>query len=184
MHGLVWSKHEYRCWRARGADVSFRDVTIKIPERGCDQECEWRHAPEAWAEIWEKSVSWVPGSEEDGWLSWPHVLGSRWKSQHRKMVSLSLCRKTFQLKVYKTFRTWTKKSLVVLGFRDSYVIYIYIYMCVCVFMNIPMSISHICIMGMLNKGRTLRKIKGRVRYEHKRLSLGVSKQIDSCSLDS
>ena len=34
--------------------------------------------PEAWAEIWEKSASWVPGSEqlsgvlaseEDGWLS-------------------------------------------------------------------------------------------------------------------
>ena len=32
--------------------------------------CEWRHAPEAWAEIWEKSVSWVPASEEEeGWLS-------------------------------------------------------------------------------------------------------------------
>ena len=28
----------------------------------------------------------------------PHVIGGRWKSQHRKMVSLFLCRKTFQLK--------------------------------------------------------------------------------------
>ena len=42
--------------RARGADVSFRDVTIKIPDRRCDQGCEWRHTPEAWAEIWEKPV--------------------------------------------------------------------------------------------------------------------------------
>ena len=31
--------------------------------------CEWRHALEAWAEIWEKLVSWVLASEEDGWLS-------------------------------------------------------------------------------------------------------------------
>ena len=58
MHGLVRCKHECRCSRTRGADVSFRDVTIKIPDRGCDQGCEWRQAPEAWAEIWEKSVSW------------------------------------------------------------------------------------------------------------------------------
>ena len=79
----------------------------------------WRHAPEAWVEIWEKSVSWVLASEEDVWLSeltdalWQvsHVVGGRWKSQHRKIVySLSLCRKTFQLKGNKKFRTWTEKS--------------------------------------------------------------------------
>ena len=52
-------QHERRCSHARGVNVSFRDVTIKIPDSGCDQGCEWRHAPEAWAEIWEKSVSWV-----------------------------------------------------------------------------------------------------------------------------
>ena len=39
--------------------MSFTDVTIKIPDRGCDQGWEWRHVLEAWAEIWEKSVSWV-----------------------------------------------------------------------------------------------------------------------------
>ena len=45
---------------ARRADMSFKDVTIKILDRGCDQGCEWRHAPEAWAEIFEKkAVSWV-----------------------------------------------------------------------------------------------------------------------------
>ena len=69
MHGLVRCKYERRCSRACGADVSFRDVTIKIPDRGCDQGCEWRHAPEALTEIWEKSVSWVLRSEEEGWLS-------------------------------------------------------------------------------------------------------------------
>ena len=37
------------------------------------------------------------------------MVGSRWKSQHRKMVSLSR-RKTFKLKGNKKFRTWTKKS--------------------------------------------------------------------------
>ena len=69
MHGLVRCKHERRCSHACEADVSFRDVTIRIPERGCDQRCEWRHAPEAWAEIWVKWVSWVLPSEEEGWLS-------------------------------------------------------------------------------------------------------------------
>ena len=39
-----------------------------------------------------------------------HVVVGRWKSQYRKMVSLSLYRKTFQLKGNKMFRTWTKKS--------------------------------------------------------------------------
>ena len=57
-------------------------------------------------------------SEEEGWLSLArrglvssaHVVWSWWKSQYRKMVSLSLCRKTFKLKGNKKFRTWTKKS--------------------------------------------------------------------------
>ena len=108
MYGLVRGKHERRCSRACGADVSFRDVTIKIIDRRCDQECEWRHSPEARAEIWEKWVSWVPASEEDGWLSLARrglaagftrdMGGGRWKIHHRKIVSLSLCRKTFKLK--------------------------------------------------------------------------------------
>ena len=116
------------------ADVSFRDVTIKIPDRGYDQGCEWRHAPEAWAEIWEKKwVSWVLPSEEEGWLSrarrglasGAHVVWGRWKSQHIKMVSLSICRKPFKLKGNKRFRTWTKKSSSV--FRVSgFLCYLYV----------------------------------------------------------
>ena len=145
MHGLVRCKHEPRVFtRACGADVSFSDVTIKIPDRGYDQGYEWRHAPEAWAEIWEKSVEfWRSGrtvgirgspKQDTGLVAGAHVVWGRWKSQHRKMVSLSLCRKTFKLKGNKKFRTWTKKSEVFFVFRDSYVlyiyIYIYIYMCV------------------------------------------------------
>ena len=34
------SLDERRCSRARGTDVSFGDVTIKIPDSGYDQGCE------------------------------------------------------------------------------------------------------------------------------------------------
>ena len=108
--------------RERGVDVSFRDVTIKIPDRGYDRGCEWRHAPEAWAEIWEKSVSWVLGPEEDFRLLTEARLVAcggcaRGLGQMEKSgVSLSLGRKTFYLKGNKRFRNWTKKSWVFLCF--------------------------------------------------------------------
>ena len=78
-----------------GADVSFRDVTIKIPGRGCNQGYEWRHAPEASAEIFVKSQLFEFCLGEDvffslarrGLVSGPHVVWGRWKSQYRKMVS-------------------------------------------------------------------------------------------------
>ena len=105
MQGLVRCKHEHWCSRTHREDVSFRDVKIKIPDRNWDQGMWWRHASEAWAEIWEKAVSWVPASEREsrdsdlrearricalralhvGWVeSW-------WcqSSQHRKIVCLS-----------------------------------------------------------------------------------------------
>ena len=37
MHGLVRCKHERKCSHTLGADVSFRDVTIKIPDRGFEK---------------------------------------------------------------------------------------------------------------------------------------------------
>ena len=120
MHGLVRCKHEHRCSHAPRVDVSFRYVTIKIPDRGYDQGCEWHHAPEAWAEIWEKSVSWVPAWEKEGWLS--GLIVARWicalrvprvswveswrckSSQHRRIVSLSpYGEKPFNSKVIKSF---------------------------------------------------------------------------------
>ena len=62
-HGLLRCKLERGCWRARGEDVSFTDVKIKIPDRRYDQgmwmtSCTGSVCGEFW-EIWEKSVSWV-----------------------------------------------------------------------------------------------------------------------------
>ena len=116
-HGLVRCKLECRCWRARGEDVSFTDVKIKIPDRKCDQGA----CAEDFGRFLRKVRSWVLQSEEEGRLSFAHrglvagahVMmggGGRWKSQHRKIVPLSLGRKTFKLKGNKKFRTWTKKS--------------------------------------------------------------------------
>ena len=160
MHGLVRCKHERRCSRARGADVSFWDVTIKIPDRGCDQGCEWCHAPEAWAEIWEKSVSWVPTWEEEGWLSglvmarricalWAPSISWRCKSsQHRKIVSLSPhVDKTFNSKVIKSFvpELRSRRCFRVSGFLC------YLYMSY----EHSMYVSHNRIMGMLHRFNNL-----------------------------
>ena len=99
-HGLV------RCnINTRGEDASFTDVKIKPQIENETRRCEWRYAPEAWAEIWEKAGSWVLASEEEGWLSElgearglcaQRALRVGWveswrckSSQHRKIVSLS-----------------------------------------------------------------------------------------------
>ena len=148
MHGLARYKHECRCSHSRGADVSFRDVTMKIPDRGCEQGCEWRHAPEAWAEIWEKSVSWVSATEEDSWELDSEREGSTcgacrgqtnfcatgaardWGGgADEKVIIEGLCTslpcvETFNSKVIKGFvpELRSRKCFV---FRDSYVIYIW-----------------------------------------------------------
>ena len=91
-HGLVRCKHRRRCSRKRGVDVSFSDITIKIPDRRCDQGCEWRHAPEACAEIWETSVSWVLGPRKTVDLrgspkpgQWPCDMCRTWFGADRKV---------------------------------------------------------------------------------------------------
>ena len=64
----------------------------EIPDRGCDQCCEWCHALKAWAEIWEKSVSLLPVSEEESWLSrarWGLAAGV--KGADGKVVIERLC---------------------------------------------------------------------------------------------
>ena len=92
-------------------------------------------------EILKKSVSWELDTERDGWHSFArgNPCGGcctcwggedRWKSQNRKIVPLSLCRRTFKLKVNKKVRTWTKKSLRVFRISRSYVLCIYV-------MNVP-----------------------------------------------
>ena len=130
VHGLVRCKHERRYSRARGEDASFTDVKIKPQIANEIRRCEWRHAPEAWAEIWEKAVSWVFASEEEGWLSElaealrrvPHVVGDRWKSKHRKIVYLSpYVEKLFNSKVIKSFvpELRSRKCFCVSGFLCS-----------------------------------------------------------------
>ena len=108
MHGLVRCKHERRCSRACGADVSFRDVTIKIPDRGYDQGYEWRHAPEAWVEIWEKSVSWdwdLGEARRIRALRAPSVLGGADGNVviERSCLSLPYVEKPLNSKVIKSF---------------------------------------------------------------------------------
>ena len=144
-HGLVRCKHERRCSRARRADVSLRDVTIKIPDRGDDQGCEWRHAPEAWSEFWEKSVSWVLPSEEEGQLSGLVVarricaLRAPRVSWVEKAVSIERLYlspyvvKPFNSKVIKSFVPELRSRQVFFVFRDSYVIYIWVMNILCTF---------------------------------------------------
>ena len=128
---------------ARAEQTCHSEMLIKIPDRGCDQECEWRHAPEAWAEIWEKSVSWVPASEQESWVptsekdSWllelaealrqvPHMV----KGADGKVIIERLCfslpyvEKPFHSKVIKSFVPELRSRQVFFVFRDSYVIYI------------------------------------------------------------
>ena len=52
-----------------GENVSFIDVQIKIPDRKYDQG----DVNDVMHRIWEKSGSWVPASEEEGW-----PFGTRW----------------------------------------------------------------------------------------------------------
>ena len=99
---------------SRGADVSLTDVKIKIPGQGDVNDVMHRkRARRILGDL--RKVSWVLRSEEEGWLSLARSglvagatrVGGGWG---RKIVplSLSLCRKTFKLKGYKKFRTWTK----------------------------------------------------------------------------
>ena len=74
--------------------------------------------PEAWAEIWEKSVDWVLASEEDGWLSEllealrrvSHVVGTDGKVSIERMRIFLLMSKNHLTQGNKKFCTWTKKS--------------------------------------------------------------------------
>ena len=156
---------------ARGEDASFTDVKIKPQIGNRTRRCEWRHAPEVWAEdfeIWKKSISWVLASEKNGLLSGLaearpvvgggvlHAVGGgggRWKSHLRKIVYLSpFVEKPFNSKGNKKFRTWTKKSWVFFVFWYSYVIYIWV-------MNI-LGTFHIFMYGYVTSIATALGCKG------------------------
>ena len=104
-------QHVRRCSRTRGADVSFRDVTIETPDRECDQgmwmtSCtgSLRGGFGGFEKI---SVSGVLAPEEGGWLSElaealqrvPHVV---WDSIGRWYIS-PYVEKTLNSKVIKSF---------------------------------------------------------------------------------
>ena len=86
--------------------------------------------------IWEKSMSWVLASEEDGWLlvlaealrRVPHVVvvvGGRDGKVviERLYLSLPYVEKPFNSKVIKSFVPELRSRQVFFVFRDSYVIY-------------------------------------------------------------
>ena len=101
-----------------------------------------------------RTASWVPGSEEEGWLSLAHRsqasglvagatrvgvgLGGRGKSQDRKNVYLSpYVEKPFNSKVIKSFVPELRSRYVFFVFRDSYVLCIYVLNILCTFHTYP-----------------------------------------------
>ena len=125
--------------RARGEDVSFRDVKIKIPDK--TWRCEWRHAPEACAEDFggfEKSqLSRVGQSEGEGWHSLARsglVAGATRVGVGRadgKTIIERLCIslpyvETINSKVIKGFVPELRSRYVFFVFQDSYVLCIYV----------------------------------------------------------
>ena len=135
--------------RTRRVDVSLRDVTIaRDGERRLASANDVTHR--IWGDFEKVSelrqdtgrVEMRPASGEDGWFSLArgdlcgryHTCwrggGGEIKSQKRKIVPLSLCRRTFKLKGNKKVRTWSKKSLRVFRISRSYVLCIHV-------MNVP-----------------------------------------------
>ena len=128
-------QHGRRCSRARGEDVSFRYVKIKIPDSKLDRgiwmtSCTGSVRVGFWGFEKSQGVSWVFASEEEGWLSElaealqrvTHVVGDRWKSQHRKIVYFSpYVEKPFNSKVIKSFIPELRSRKVFRVFRIPYV---------------------------------------------------------------
>ena len=158
--GLVRCKHECRCSHARGADMSFRDVTIKIPDRDVTRDVSdithWKRGLR-----FEKSqfVEFLPVKKKVDCRgsSWPdefvcygflRVSGvESWRcksSQQRRIEPLSPdVEKPFNSKVIKSFvlERISRKCFYVLGF----LCYVYVYYGHC-----EHSMLHIRIMGMLH----------------------------------
>ena len=146
-------------WRACGVDVSLRDVTIAHIGSGVTG-CEWRHAPEergGFGGLRRKLESWKLDTERGGstfGARWGETNlramgaardGGKWKRQHRKIVSLSLCWKTFKLKDNKRFVPEQRSRNVFFVFRDSYVL-TFLYMV----MNIPCTFRIFMYMAMVH----------------------------------
>ena len=136
-------QHWCRCWHE--ADVSLRDVTIsRDGKQGYKVRVTSRTGSARRILGISKKVGELKlNTEWDGWLSLARRGqtnlratggggGGRWKRQHRKIVSLSLCRRTFKLKGNKRFVPELRSRYVFFVFRDSYVL---------------MYVSHIAVSG-------------------------------------
>ena len=121
--------------------VSANDVTHR--KRAEDFGRFWKS--QSWVLPREKTVGFRLLAETfmTGATCW---WGGRWKSQYRKIVSLSLCRRTFKLKGNKKVRTWTEKSLSVFRISRSYVLCIYA-------MNVPCTFHIFVYMAMVQWGK-------------------------------
>ena len=143
VHMLVRCKHERRYSRTRGADVSFRDVTIRIPDRGCDQGREWCHAPEAWAEIWKVELveEFCLGRRRLTFACSPWPCGGchtcfgegDGKVSIERMYLSPYFGKPFNSKVIKSFIPELRSRQVFFVFRDSYVLCIHVINILCTF---------------------------------------------------
>ena len=115
---------------------------------------------------WEKSVSGVFASEEEGWLSElaealrrvPHVVvEGRWKSQHRKIVPLFHVKKSFNSKVIKCFvpeirsrKCFSCLGIPMLSIYELWTLYVHFtYSCMAMlhYKSIP---KHILLITFLN----------------------------------
>ena len=125
--------------------------------------CEWRHAPEVRGGLWEIWRKWGELKTRrqtrrfDFWGSLTRDEFARRGCRARegpdeeaniKRLCLSPYVETFNSKVIKRFRTWTKKSLRVFEFRDSYVLYMFYryehYMSISHVALIVAIVQHIC----------------------------------------
>ena len=142
-------------------DVSFSDVKVKIPEKGWPVDVNdvmHRKRARRIFGILKKSFSWVPGPEEDGWLSLArsglvagttHVGGADGKVIiERLCISLPYV-EIFNSKVIKGFVLELRSRYVFFVFRDSYVLCIYV-------MNILWTF-HISVSGYGTNWSTCRK---------------------------
>ena len=129
MHGLLGCNINTGVHaRARGADVSLRDVTIA--RDGANDVSHWKRTEDSGN--LEKVRELRRDTERDGWLSlargdfcggchtcWRGI----WKSQNRKIVPLSpYVEKPLNSKVIKSFAPELKSRYVFFEFRDSYVL--------------------------------------------------------------
>ena len=138
---------------------------------GVNDVMQRKRAQGIWG-IWEKSVSWVFASEEDGWLSElaealrrvPHVVGG----QHRKIVYLSPdVKKPFNSKVIKIFVPELRGRKCFLCFEipicylymsyehSMYILHIHIWVCYIMINNIY---HHLTLPRLKINANTLRKI--------------------------